>query len=259
MKMMKFLHSLLEVLRTACQQGGKHPSSPNRYQAFIPHPLSLIFLLSFLILLASCSTTSSVPDGDRLYTGIDKVTYVNYEKNDHFTTTQEEVAAALDCPPNGALFGSSYYRTPLQWRLWIWNAFSDKESGFAKWMTKSFGKAPVLMSNVNPELRASVAQSALNVHGYFRGKVTATEVDTRNPKKAKVGYLVDMGHLFTIDTLQYENFPLEAQALIDSTREEALVKTGVPFDASTLDAERNRISTLFRDNGFYYYQPGYAS
>ena len=259
MKMMKFLHSILNVLHTAYPQGGQHPSSfifhltsSKRYQAFV-------LLLSSFILLLSCSTTSGVPAGDRLYTGIDKVTYVNYEKNDHFTATQQEVAAALDCPPNGALFGSSYYRTPLQWRLWIWNALSEKESGFAKWMTKSFGKAPVLMSNVNPELRASVAQSALNVHGYFRGKVTSKEVDTKNPKKAKVGYLVDMGHLFTIDTLQYENFPLEAQALIDSTREEALVRTGVPFDASTLDAERNRISTLFRDNGFYYYQPGYAS
>ena len=246
MKFMKSYHSVISHLPTAHSQWGALPSS-------------FILLCSSFVLLLSCSTTSSVPEGDRLYTGIDKVTYTNYEKNDHFTITQEEVAAALDCPPNGALFGSSYYRTPLQWRLWIWNAFSDKESDFAKWMTRSFGKAPVLMSKVNPELRASVAQSALNVHGYFRGKVTSHEVDTRNPKKGKVGYLVDMGHLFTIDTLHYDNFPPEAMALIDSTREEALVRRDVPFDVSTLDGERTRISTLFRDNGFFYYQKGYAS
>lgn len=253
-KMMKrFSHMLSFVVRTALSQRGCHLASLSTRHA------SLIMPLSSLIFLLSCSTTSSVPEGDRLYTGIDKVTYSNYEKNDHFTSTQMEVAAALDCPPNGALFGSSYYRTPLQWRLWTWNKFSDKETGFAKWMTKSFGKAPVLMSNVNPELRASVAQSALKVHGYFRGKVTSKEVDSKNPKKAKVKYLVDMGHLFTIDTLIYENFTPETQALIDSTREEALVRSGVPFDVSALDAERTRISTLFRDNGFYYYQPGYAS
>ncbi len=209
--------------------------------------------------LAACSTLSGVPEGDSLYTGIKKIEMVNYEKGDHFTATQEEVEAALDCPPNGSLFGSSYYRSPLQWRLWAWNAYHDKETKFAKWMTNSFGKAPVLMSNVNPELRASVAESALKVHGYFRGKVSSYEVPSKNPKKSKVSYLADLGHLFTIDSLQYVNFPDEAQFLIDSTLNETYIERDVPFDVSTLDAERNRISSLFRNNGYFYYQSGYAS
>lgn len=48
-------------------------------------------------------------------------------------------------------------------------------------------------------------------------------------------------------------------ALIDSTCSEALVKPGDAFDVSALDAERNRLSTLFRNNGYYYYQPSFAS
>ena len=126
-------------------------------------------------------------------------------------------------------------------------------------MTNSFGKAPILMSNVNPDLRATVAQSALHAHGYFRGTVSATEVDCKNPKKAKVSYHVTPGHLFTLDSIKYEHFPPEAQALIDSTAEESLLSKDAPFDISTLDGERNRITNLFRDNGYYYYQPGYAS
>ena len=148
------------------------------------------------LLLVACSTTSGVPEGDRLYAGMKKVKFENYEKNDHAITTQEEVLAALECPPNGALFGSSYYQSPFPIRLWIWNAYHDKETPFAKWMIESFGKAPVLMSTVKPELRASVAQSALNVHGYFHGKVTSTEVDVKNPKKAKVAYNVNMCDLY---------------------------------------------------------------
>jgi outer membrane protein assembly factor BamA len=80
-----------------------------------------------------------------------------------------------------------------------------------------------------------------------------------NPKKEKVAYQVDMGPLYTIDTLTYENFPQEAMALIDSTRSETYITPGVPFDVETLDAERSRISTLFRNNGYYYYQSGYSS
>ena len=210
--------------------------------------------------MTSCSSlTSGVPDGDKLYVGIDHINYVNYEDNSHFITTKEEVDAALACPPNGSLFGSSSIRSPFQPRLRIWNYFSKKDTKFAEWMTKSFGRPPVLLSGVNHELRASVAQSALNVHGYFRGKVTSTEVDTHNPKKGKVAYEVDLGHLFTIDTLEYINFPPNAMALIDSTMNEAVVKTDDPFDISTLDKERSRVSSLLRDNGFFYYQPNYAS
>ena len=62
-----------------------------------------------IVLLASCSETASVPEGDQLYTGQRKIKYENYKASDHFSTTQEEVEAALATEPNGAIFGSSYY------------------------------------------------------------------------------------------------------------------------------------------------------
>lgn len=206
----------------------------------------------------SCSTTSRVPDDDKLFTGLSKIEYVNYEKNDHFLSTQEEVEAALATAPNGSFFGSSYYRT-IPYRLWIYNAFAGSESVFARWITKSFGKAPVLLSGVNPTLRAKVAQGLLRDRGYFGASVSFEEQTGRNPKKAKIGYVVNVGQLHTIDTLTYNGFPAEATALIDSTVSQSLVKPGDPFDVSSLDAERSRISTLFRNNGYYYYQPSYAS
>ena len=223
------------------------------------HILRCLVGVSACWLTACAPLTSGVPEGDKLYVGIDHIDYTNYEDNPHFVTTKEEVDAALALPPNGSLFGSSTIRSPFQPRLAIWNHFSKKDTKFAEWMTKSFGRPPVLLSGVNPELRASVAQSALHVHGYFRGKVEAMTVDTKNPKKGKVGYTVDLGHLFTIDTLEYVNFPAEAMALIDSTDHEKLVSPDAPFDISTLDGERERVGNLLRDNGYYYYQPGYAS
>ena len=209
--------------------------------------------------ICSCSSTSGVPEGDQLFTGLKKISYADYEKGDHFTATRVEVEAALATAPNGALFGSSYHRTPFPYALWIWNAFSDSESGFGKWMTKSFGKAPVLMSWVNPELRSSVAKEVLRSHGYFRGSVDYNVVEQKNPKEAKISYQVRPGHLFTIDTLRYVNFPEEGDSLIAATADEAKIHSGDPFSVSALDAERTRVSNLFRNNGYYYYQPGYAS
>ena len=209
--------------------------------------------------------TKNIPDDDQLFVGLTKIVYED-EKNyaeksydDHLTTTKEEVEAALATEPNGSLFGSSYISMPWSWHLWVYNKFSGKKSGFAKWMTKSFGKAPVLMSQVNPALRASVASSVLRNNGYFRGHVSYEAVPRKNPKKSKIGYTVRLDSLFTLDSVAYTNFPAEIQALIDSTREERLINRGTPLSVSALDGERNRISTLLRNNGYYYFNPSYTS
>lgn len=221
--------------------------------------LKMAGALVALAMFYSCSTTSGIPEGDQLFIGLKKIRYENYEPCDHFVSVQEEVEAALATAPNGALFGSSYYRTPFPYGLWVWNAFSDSESGIGKWIRKSFGKAPVLMSNVNPSLRSAVAKNVLQSRGYFGGYVTHDVIAGRNPRKAKIAYTVNLGHLYTIDSLSYRNFTADTKALIDSTAEGALLHNGDVFDVSALDAERTRIGTLFRNNGYFYFQPGYAS
>lgn len=211
------------------------------------------------MMLASCSTTKHIPDNDQLFIGLKTIQYDNYEKGGHFDETKEEVEAALATAPNGALFGSSYYRTPFPYGLWIWNAFSGSDGKVAKWITKTFGKAPVLMSQVNPELRASVAKSVMRNHGYFHANVDYSIVPQKNPKKAKISYNVKANQLFTIDTVQYLNFPDVADSLIRVTGPERIIHRDDPFNVASLDAERIRITNLFRDNGYYYYQSGYAS
>lgn len=221
--------------------------------------LKLFLSVVLANLLLACSTTKNIPEGDQLYTGLESTKYVTPEKSAHYATIQEELDAALATSPNGALFGSSSVRSPFQVGLWVWNAFVNDNSVFGKWMLKSFGSSPVLMSWVNPELRASVGKEVLRAHGYFQGNVTYQVKTLRNPKKAKIAYTVDAGHLYTIDTLQYVGFPAVADSMILSTMADAKIKIGNAFDISTLDGERTRLSNLFRNNGFFYWQPSYAS
>lgn len=230
------------------------------------YTLYILYIMA-VFALSGCSSTSQLGDDEQLFTGLKPIKYENYEDCDHFIRTQEEMEAALATAPNGALFGSSYYRTPFPYGLWVWNAFSQKNSVFAKWMTKSFGKQPVILQNVNPELRVSVAENTLQNHGYFRGKVDYDVVygkwkklknDTvPRPRTAKIAYNVNLGHLFTIDSVSYSNFP---QANYDMLmKSESLLKKGEPFDVATLDAERSRIYNLFRNHGYYFYQQAYTS
>ena len=223
------------------------------------HTYIYIIMVGVTVLLSACSTTKHIPDDDRLFVGLTEIDYPDSRDDDHFTETREEVEAALATKPNGALFGSSYYRTPFPYGLWIWNYAYGSSGKFKQWLNRSFGKPPVLMSQVNPQLRASVAQSVLRKNGYMRGSVTFQEVPQKNPKTMKIGYTVTMDTLFTVDTMAYVNFPPAMQALIDSTLDDAYVGKGRPFAVSMLDAERARISQLFRNNGYYYYQPGFAT
>lgn len=219
----------------------------------------IVLLIAVATCFTACSSTSGIPDDDQLFIGLKKIAYNNYEKNDHFISIQEEVEAALATAPNGALFGSSYYRTPFPYRLWIWNAFNKSETPIGKWITKSFGKRPVLMSWVNPTLRAQVAQQMLRAHGYFGANVSYEITEQKNPKEAKIAYDVNLGHLYTIDSLSYRNYSPEAMALIEADSTNAAIHNGDPFDVSTLDEERSRISTLLRNHGYFYYQASYAT
>ena len=210
-------------------------------------------------MLTSCSMTKDIPEDDQLFTGLKSIVYQDAEPSDNLIATQEEVEAALATAPNGSLFGSSYYRLPFSWGVTVWNKYSTKQTGFARWMTKTFGKQPVLMSWVNPELRASVAQAVLRNHGYFNGRVIYETITQKNPKEAKIQYTVIPGPLYTIDSISYMGYPAEADSMIHATLDEAAIHKGDPFVVSNLETERQRINTLLRNNGYYYYQPDYAS
>ena len=213
-------------------------------------------------LLAACSMTKNIPEDDQLFTGLKRIVYADNQKDSfeaHRAVTMEEIEAALATEPNGSLFGSSYFSMPWSWHLWVYNHYAKKNSHFARWMTKSFGKPPVLMSQVNPALRASVARSVLKNNGFFRGNVTYETITSRNPKKAKIAYTVTMDSLYTLDSVAYLGFPADMRQLIDSTASEQYIKPGSPFSVSALDNERSRLGILLRNNGYYYYNPSYAS
>ena len=149
----------------------------------IIYVLTLIMSIPFLL---ACSSTSALKEGQQLFTGLKPIEYSNYEKSGYADTTMLEMENVLASAPNGALFGSSYYRTPFPVRLWIWNAFSQSEGGVAKWITKAFGSKPKLMSNVNPQLRAQVAENQLTSMVILMVKLLTMLLLTTIRKKLKL-------------------------------------------------------------------------
>lgn len=221
--------------------------------------IGLLSSIVFLFVLAACSTTSAISDGEQLYTSMKSTKYSNYQSNKHFYDVKEELDVVLATKPNAAWLGSPSMRSPFPVGLWIWNAFSQDTTRFSRWMVRAFGSSPVLMSSTTPDLRVTVGENLLRKRGYFNGKVSYEKLAQRNPKKMRLQYSVDMGRLWRLDSVQYTNFPPTADSLIRANLDDAVIRKGDAFDVATLEQERKRITELFRNNGYYYYQNNDAS
>ena len=211
--------------------------------------------------LMSCSTTRNLPEGETLYTGIDRLEVVNEDETPEGEAALAEVEAALAYAPNNAILGSSTLRWPLPVGLWVYNAFEkyQDKKGVGRWIFDHMGTSPILMSSVNGATRAKVATNLLKDYGYFNGSVSYSEVAQKNPKEAKVSYRIDMASPYYLDSIAYLKYPAYADSLIQSTRTESVLKSGENFNVLKLEEERQRLSTLLRNHGYYYFRPEYTT
>ncbi len=276
-------------------------------------------LLPFL--LAACSTTSHLPEGEQLYTGITEIAYghkagskkgtkadstgvitavgkaystvsdllrgnvkeqdlLRYmQHNDSLTdgqrdtlqraaevltaataTAKEEVNAALSYAPNNAIFGSSKVRWGIPIGLWVYNAYADSESRFGRWMRNTIGTRPRTISMANPQLRTQVARQTLRNYGFFHGSASYEVLtEKKDSLKAKIAYSVYPGPLFCLGNIEYQRFTGLTDSIVQRTMPQSKLHTGDAFSVENLDAERTRLSELFRNNGFYYYRPEYIT
>lgn len=221
-----------------------------RYISYKAYRWAMAILV--VIVLAACSTTKHLPEGETLYLGLKKVNIVNEDKSPAAENALEEVNGAISIAPNNAIFVNPNVRFPIPFGLWIYNRFERYENGFGHWIFKKLAAKPVLISTVNPDTRVKVATNLLRDYGYFNGKVTYQVDSTRNPRAVKLSYDINMGKPYFIDTLEYRGFSAYADSLIRANLSGRLVNKGDHFNVVTLNSERDRIIDLLRNYGYYY-------
>ena len=227
----------------------------------LPRSFASLWMTLICAFFTACSTTKNLPEGEILYTGIDKLEVINEDKTLAGVTALTEVEAALAYAPNNAILGSSSLRWPIPFGLWVYNGFEkyQDKKGVGRWIFDHLGKSPVLMSSVNGETRAKVATNLLRDYGYFNGSVSYQEVPQKNPKEAKVSYVIDMAQPYFLDSIAYLRYPHYADSLIRSTHSQSVLKSGENFSVLKLEEERQRLSSLFRNHGYYYYRPEFTT
>ena len=232
----------------------KHRPAMNRRNNRYRHALSL---LAAALLLAGCSTTRRLAEGEALYTGVKKIRFEPDSGVHVLSSAESAVKAPLSVPPNNPLY-SPYIRTPLPIGLWAWNyLYTPKESGLKHWLFNRLAKEPVLVSEVQPELRVKMAGDILGNYGYFGSDARYELLERKKGKKAKISYQIRVKPPFMYKSIEYPPVKGPMAPVMDSLRRTSLLAVGSQYNIDSLSAERNRITKVLRNQGYYYFRPEY--
>lgn len=218
-------------------------------------PLGLILL--FFFLLVSCSTTKKLKEGEVLYVGVKKMKIEVPAKVKLNGTQKSAVSAPLSVKPNNPLY-APYVRSPFPIGLWVYNLDIKKEKGFKWWLYRKLAKKPVLISDVQPELRLKMVENNMKDFGFY-GITSHYEIlpKKHNPKKARVSYRVDLPVPFRYGNIRLWGWKPEMDSIVRASMRFSELKTGDQYDVNILNEERQRISDRLRNRGYYFFQPDY--
>ncbi|HLO57274.1 MAG TPA: BamA/TamA family outer membrane protein [Bacteroidales bacterium] len=209
-------------------------------------------------LLAACSNTRFLADDQLLYTGRKKIEILSHTTRKNEKEAKSEAKTITANKVNNAIAGIRML-PPVS--LWIYNyAWPGKERGFGHWFHEYFSKPPILITDVNPELRAAKIQNDLVNRGFFHTTASAS-IDTAsyNRKKAKVSYSVNLQPPWYLNKINYDTVTHPVDSVINATNIAELVKPGDRFDLSALQSIKTSMAEAAQEDGYFFFRPEYIT
>ena len=209
------------------------------------HSTYTYLLLCCLLGAGACSPIKYVPDGQALVRDTD-VKFVGQHRPEDKGDVAYALAQIIKQKPNGDWFFVD--------RAWIYyvNSQPNDTTGFKRWVRRTIGEQPVVYEEERAIATTVAMTNYLGKQGYFNARVDY-ESDEYDPKKIRTKYLVDSGRRYYIDTLRYEAYRPELQAILDELKPRALLKKGSPMEATLYNQEVNRLIKGYRNRGYAYF------
>lgn len=194
-------------------------------------------MIAILAFISSCSSTKFIADDDCL---LKSCTISSNEKSFNAKSLEPYYAQR----PNSKWF--SLIKLPL-------GIYSLSGRDSTKWINRTLrriGESPVVFDSLKTKKSCDNMVSAMKSMGYLQADASYN-VAKKN-KKATVRYTINPNVLYYVDSVKYV---IEDETLLPLLEEKAfkgkLLKRGIPFSTSTLDAERKRIAQILLNNGYY--------
>ena len=222
----------------------------NKYNNIISGLLcNSLMLFALAILVASCSSTSTLKENEFLYKKNElEIKNTSELKN---LGIKKDLKKQLRPEPNDRFLGIAPFK------LWIYNFVGDSipDKGLRNWIRRKFGQPPVVYKSFYVEQNTNTLQQYLFNRGYFNA--TAGSNVNKNGRKITVQYKVELNRQFTYDTISFPQITDSLTKYIASSKNESLLKSGKPYDLKELKEERRRINKYLKNRGFYYFDPNF--
>ena len=208
----------------------------------------LLFILC--LFLAACSGTRHLPNGEKLYTGAE-IKLVSTDKST--THTNKGLIKSLAKSSMRPAPNSSYLGMRPQLCLYM-AAGENPQSHFKKWLRK-IGQAPVLMSNVKPQVTASIIDAKLFNIGIFNSLTEFNVVEKKHT--ASVVYTTYIHKRYTVNEINYSIQDDSISHIIQTAKDMTVIKAGEDYNLDLLKMERTRIDVILKNRGYFYFNPDY--
>ena len=125
---------------------------------------------------------------------------------------------------------------------------TDSINSFKRFLQK-LGDAPVIYDPIITRKSQQEIEKAVKNMGYMRAKVY---LDTKIKKnKLKVTYRIEAGKPYIINHIAYHIDDMMINDYIEKDSIQSHLHEGMTFDVTKLDQERQRITKLLQNNGYY--------
>lgn len=193
----------------------------------------LIMLLLLCVMTEGCRVTRHIPEDSAVVSHSEI-------RIDGRKTDQSQLRMAMAQRPYHRTFGFFPFST------WIWH---NDTTTFWHRLRNRIGTAPVLYDQAKTRRSEQAMKRVMQQQGYLDAQVThRTSV---MDKKVRVTYDIRSNMPRKLQSVDYQTQDTLFQRLLATTASASHLHVGELLDHGNLESERQRITSLFRDHGFW--------
>ncbi len=210
------------------------------------HWANLLILMA-AILLNGCAGLRLLPDNEILYTGAELKAEASKAADKRIA--ENVMQEVLTPESNPVLFG-------MRPSVWVYESIGDSVRGpIRKWLRKTLGSKPVVMSDVQPAKVAEVMQNHLFHNGFFNAKLSVAQIN--HGKTTSLRYTANGITPFVINKVSWPKSTPLNDTILSQILKNSIIHKGDRYRLDLLKEEQNRIVSALQSKGYYFFSDAY--
>lgn len=125
------------------------------------------------------------------------------------------------------------------------------------WMMRNLGEPPAYYAEADVQANAGKMRKYLESKGFFKAQTSYSVDSLRGRRQARVTYVIDEREPFFLRTITYEIGDARIDTLVRQSLDRSALNAGDRYDGDRIAAEKVRIESLLRDQGYYTFSRQY--